>query len=80
MVARTWKIGMTQEQLQELASAHWRGHAALIGEGYELGGKSGFWRSSNGTVTGRLVYRLRQVNAGVSTVAVTIKGIPLQYA
>lgn len=72
---------MSAAQLLDLARTHYVGHEGLIEDGYELGGKSGFWRASNGTVTGRLVYRQRQAREGViASVAVTIRGIPLQYA
>lgn len=81
VVARTWKLRLTKAQLEELAVGQWEAHAALTAAGYVLGAKSGFWRTSKGTVTGRLVYRLRNADeAGVSSIAVTIRGIPLQYA
>lgn len=81
MVARTWKLRLSAVQLEELAREQWEPHAGLLASGYVLGAKSGFWRAPNGTLTGRLVYRLRRADeAGVSTIAVTIRGIPLQYA
>lgn len=79
MSARTWKLRMDNARLEELARERWGGHDQMIAGGYELGPKSGFWRMRDGTVMGRLVYRLRGQQAGITAVAITIRRIPLRY-
>lgn len=79
MSARTWKLRMDNARLEELARERWGAHDQLIADGYELGPKSGFWRMSDGTATGRLVYRHRISRLGITALTVTIRGIPLQY-
>jgi len=80
MTVRAGKLRMTNDRLEQLARERWGAHDQLIAEGYELGSKSGFWQMRDGTVTGRLIYRRRGAEAGITTLAITIRGIPVQYA
>jgi len=71
------KLHLTNDRLDELARERWGGHDELVSEGYRLGTSSGLWLQPDGTATARFVYRQRA--AGVTTVAITVRGIQVQY-
>lgn len=74
------KLHLTNDRLDELARERWGGHDELVAEGYRLGTSSGLWLQSDGTATARFVYRLPGSRpAGVTTVAITVRRIRVQY-
>jgi hypothetical protein len=75
------KLRLSNDRLEELARECYPAHDDLIAEGYQLGGSSGLWLQTDGTATARVVYRLPGSRpAGVTTIAITVRRIQVQYA
>jgi hypothetical protein len=75
------KLRFTNDRLEELARERFPAHDDLIAEGYRLGASSGLWLQPDGTATARFVYRMPGSRpAGVTTIAITVRRMQVQYA
>jgi hypothetical protein len=76
MTDRTFALPKTPTEIEAVARRYVPAHGLLL-DAYSLSASSQCWRSRRG-MTARLVYRRRdQAGAGIHTITMIIKGIPL---
>lgn len=78
-MTRSVKLPKTAEEMQAIAARFCIGHDTILA-GYSLTAASRCWESKQG-MTARLVYRQRDIDvAGIATITIIVKGIPLAHA